>query len=98
MTLSQRKVDQFRSEKEAISCSSPHNIRVMYKRKGNKEVCSFRKNERALRDSHTKLSGTVPLESLRICVAAHTWKKSVTFIQKKQNMVQPVYEICDSHK
>ena len=31
-------------------------------------------NERALRDSHTKLSGTVPMENLRTCVAVHTWK------------------------
>ena len=30
--------------------------------KGNKEVYSFRKNEGALCDSHTKLSGIVPLE------------------------------------
>ena len=34
--------------------------------KGNKEICSFKKNERALCDSHTKSSGTVPHENWKM--------------------------------
>ena len=44
--------------KKAKSFGSPHKIRVMYKRKGNNKEF-----ERALCDSHTKLSKTVPLEN-----------------------------------
>ena len=98
MTFAQRKVGQFHSEKKTKRCGSPHNIRVMYEIKGNKEVCSFRNSETALCDSHTKSSGIVPLENLRICVAVHTRKKSVTFTQKKENVVQTACGICDSHK
>ena len=44
-------------------------------------------NERALCDSHTKLSEVV-----------HTWKHGMTFTQKKKNMVQKVYNIWHSPK
>ena len=72
MTFTQRKVGQFHSEKEAKRCGSPHKVRVMYEIK--ETMRRFIVNERALRDSHTKLSGTVPMENLRTCVAVHTWK------------------------
>ena len=58
MTFKLRKVGQFNSEEEAKRCGSPHKIRAMYEIKGNRR---FIVNERALYDSHTKLSGTVPL-------------------------------------
>ena len=61
--LTERKVEQLHSEKGAKRCDSLHNISVTYEIKGNKEVCSFRKNKRTLCDSHTKLSGTVGLEN-----------------------------------
>ena len=47
--------------KEAKRCGSPNKIRVMYERKGNNR--RFIVSERSLCDSHTKLSGTVPLEN-----------------------------------
>ena len=47
--------------KEAKRYGTPHKIRVMYERKGNDR--RFIVNERALCDSHTKLSRTVPLEN-----------------------------------
>ena len=65
--------------------------------KRNNEIWSFRKNERPLRDSCAKLSGIVPLENWRICTSVHTWKNSVSFTQKKENMVQTVYDFCNSH-
>ena len=58
-----KNVGQFHSENEAKRCGSPRKMRIIYEIKRNKEVCSFRENERALCDSHTKLSGTVPLEN-----------------------------------
>ena len=61
MTFTQRRVGQFRSEKRQRS-GSPHNkIRVMYEKK--ETIRRFIVNERALCGSHTKLSGTVPLEN-----------------------------------
>ena len=72
MTFTQEKVGQFHSEKEAKSCGSPHKIRVMYEIKGN--IWRFIVNERALCDSNTKVSGTVPLEKRSTCAAVHTWK------------------------
>ena len=59
VSFTQRKVGQFHSEKEANRCGNLHNIREIYETKGNKVVCSFRKNKRALCDSHTELSGTL---------------------------------------
>ena len=44
----------------------------MYEIKENENVCS---NGRALFDSHTKLSRTVPLENWRICVVVHLEKE-----------------------
>ena len=96
VTFTQRKVEHFHSEKETKRCGIPYKITVMYEIKGNKEV--YIVNERGLCDSYTKLNGTVPLENWKIFVAAHTWMKGVTFTQKKENMVQRVYDICDSHK
>ena len=63
-----------------------------------KEIRRFVVNERALCDSHRKLSRTVPLENWRIWMAGHSWKKRMTFTLKKKNMVQRVYGICDRHK
>ena len=40
------------------------------------------KDERALCDSHTKLSGTVSLENWKTYVAIHAWKNRVAFTQK----------------
>ena len=40
MTFTQTRVGQFDSEKEAKRCGSPHKIRVMFEKKGNKEVYS----------------------------------------------------------
>ena len=54
---------KFHSEKDTKWCSSPKNIMVIYEIKGNKEVCSFRKNERALCDNYANLNGTVSLEN-----------------------------------
>ena len=58
--------------------------------KGNKEVDSFNKekrNERALCDSHTKLSGQFPLENWRICVADHRWKKECAIHLEEKDCV-----------
>ena len=49
--------------KKSLKIWQPHNIRSMNEIKGNKEVYSFRENEGALCDSHTKLSGIGPLEN-----------------------------------
>ena len=43
--------------------------------KEKKTIRTFIVNERASCDSHTKFSGTFPLENLRTCVAAHTLKR-----------------------
>ena len=43
--------------------------------KEKETIRRFIVNERALCDSHTKLSGIVPLENWRICVAVHTLKR-----------------------
>ena len=40
VTFTKRKGGKFHSEKEAKRCDSPHKIRVMYEKKGNKEVYS----------------------------------------------------------
>ena len=92
-----KKMGKFHSEKNTKWCSSPKNIMVIYEIKGNKEVCSFRKNERALCDNYANLNGTVSLENWKICLAVHTWKKSLSFT-KKENIVQIVYNICSSDR
>ena len=79
MTLTERKVAHFYSEKEAKRCGSIHNIRIMYETKGKNKVFSFGKYKRALCDSQAKLSGTVLLGNWKIYVAVPTWKKSVAF-------------------
>ena len=93
-----KKMGKFHSEKDTKWCSSPKNIMVIYEIKGNKEVCSFRKNERALCDNYANLNGTVSLENWKICLAVHTWKKSLSFTKKKENIVQIVYNICSSDR
>ena len=43
--------------------------------KGKKTIRRFIVNERALCESYTKLSGTIPLGNWRTCMAVHTWKR-----------------------
>ena len=78
-------------KKEAKKCGSPHKIRVMYERKGNnKEVYSSWKSDKIQWDSSTR-------KLKDMCGSPHI-EKGVTFTQKKENMVQRVYDIYDSHK
>ena len=77
------------------NCGSPHNKRVMYEIKGKKEVCSSWSS--IVWQSH-KLSGQFQWK-----IEGYMWqcthgKKRITFTQKKENMVQIVYDICNSHK
>ena len=55
----------------------------MYERKGNNR--RFIVSERSLCDSHTKLSGTVPLENWRTCVAVHTLKGGNTQLKERKH-------------
>ena len=69
----------------------------MYEIKGNKEVCSLKKNETTLCDSHTKLSGKFYRK-----IERHVWQSThgerVAFTREKEIMVQTVHDICDSNK
>ena len=50
---------------------------VIYEIKGNKEVCSFRKNERALCDNYANLNGTVSLENWKMSGSPHMEKELI---------------------
>ena len=66
--------------------------------KEKETIRKFIFNERALCDNHTKLSGGSSTGKLKnLCGSPHI-EKEVTFNQKKQNMVNRVYDIHDSHK
>ena len=70
-----------------------------------KETRRFIVNERALCDGHTKLSGTVPLENWRTCMAVHTLKrewhsprrKKIWFRESKINTSGAVSQIKRSN-
>ena len=73
LTLTQRKVGQLHSEKEAKKCGSPHNHNGnIWKKKEQRRFVVSERNKRALCDSHTKLRGTVLMENWRIWLAVHT--------------------------
>ena len=53
--------------------------------KEKETIRRFIVNERALCDSHTKLSGTVPLENWRTCVAVHTLKGGNIHLKERKH-------------
>ena len=66
--------------------------------KAKETMSRFIVNEKSILWQSHKIQWDSPTEKLKdMCGSPYT-EKGVTFTQKKENMVQRVYDICDSHK